>query len=66
MRARVDGSDEVLVHDAVRFHSWSVTRGIVFLVRERDADTLALQRFGDGQGVGLGRLPFRMAAYPDG
>jgi hypothetical protein len=43
-----------------------VTRGIVILVRERDADTLALQRFGDGQGVGLGRLPFRMAAYLDG
>jgi hypothetical protein len=36
------------VHDAARFHSWSVTdRGIVVLVRERDADTLALLWFGD-------------------
>jgi hypothetical protein len=38
----------ISVHDAARFHSWSVTdRGIVVLVRERDADTLALLWFGD-------------------
>jgi hypothetical protein len=51
------------VHDAVRFHSWSVTdRGIVFLVREREADTLDLLRFGDHQVFELGRRPFRAAA----
>jgi Tol biopolymer transport system component/DNA-binding winged helix-turn-helix (wHTH) protein len=62
MRARVDGSSEVPVLDAVRFLSWSVTdHGIVFLERSDDDDSLALFRFDDGRVVALGRLPFRVA-----
>jgi Tol biopolymer transport system component len=65
MRARVDGSDERIVVSAIRFHFWSVTdRGIVHLDRKHDADNLVLYKFGDGELVSLGRLPFRVASEP--
>lgn len=58
----VDGGDEIVVANGLRFGLWSVTdQGIVFLRSEREEDTLEMYSFADRSIHQLGRLPFLVA-----
>jgi hypothetical protein len=57
----VDGGEEKVLVDAVRWGLWDVTsRGILFLVPERDFDAIDLYSFPDRKVTRVGRIPFRL------
>ena len=62
MKVPVDGGEEVVVLDRVRFGLWAVTdAGIVFTTIERDQDVLDFYGFRDRLVRRLGALPFRFS-----
>ena len=56
----MEGGDEVVVLENVRFGLWSVTSdGIIFLTIEQESDELDFYSFSDRRVRSLGKLPFR-------
>ena len=57
----VDGGEETVVLNGVRFGLWSVTEhGIAFLAAERESDAIDFYSFSERRVSRLGRLPFQV------
>ena len=67
MQVPVEGGEEVVVLDRVRFGLWAVTDGgIMFATIERDQDALDFYGFRDRVVRRLGALPFRISRFVGG